>query len=94
MNEFEFEFWCLTQLSAIFQLYHGDRFSGGGSQSTRKEPPTLGKQLVNIIHLRLRVECTLFYNLQSWARTHAELVIGLYELLGNQTLDTHSLLEG
>ena len=49
MNEFEFEFWCLTQLSAIFQLYHGDRFSGGGSRSTRKEPPTLGKQLVIFI---------------------------------------------
>jgi len=23
---FEFEFWCLTPLSAIFQLYHGDQF--------------------------------------------------------------------
>jgi hypothetical protein len=27
----------------------------------------------------------LFGNLQSWARTHAVLVIGLYELLGNPT---------
>jgi hypothetical protein len=26
-------------------------FSGGGSQSTRREPPTLGKQLVNFITL-------------------------------------------
>jgi hypothetical protein len=33
----------------------------------------------------LRVECTLFCNLQSRARTHAVLVIGLYELLGNLT---------
>ena len=24
--KFEFEFWCLTPLSAIFQLYHGDQF--------------------------------------------------------------------
>jgi hypothetical protein len=24
--EFEFEFCCLTPLSAIFQLYHGDQF--------------------------------------------------------------------
>ena len=34
---------------------------------------------------RLRVECTLFCNLQSQARTHAVLMIGLYELLGNPT---------
>jgi hypothetical protein len=33
----------------------------------------------------LRVECTLFCNLQSWARTHAVLVIGLYELLDPTT---------
>ena len=32
-------------------------------------------------HLNLRVECTLFCNLQSWAQTHAVLVISLYELL-------------
>ena len=31
--------------------------------------------------LRLSVECTLFCNLQSRARTHVVLVIGLYELL-------------
>jgi hypothetical protein len=23
---FDFDFWCLTPLSAIFQLYHGDQF--------------------------------------------------------------------
>ena len=38
-----------------------------------------------LYHLRLRVECTLFCNLQSRARTHVVLVIGLYELLGNPT---------
>jgi len=38
-----------------------------------------------LYHLRLRVECTLFCNLQSWARTHAILVIGLYELLDPTT---------
>jgi hypothetical protein len=38
-----------------------------------------------LYYLRLRVECTLFCNLQSWARTHAVLVIGLNELLGNPT---------
>jgi hypothetical protein len=60
-------------------------FSGGGNRSTRREPPTMGKQLVNFITLRLRVECTLFCNLQSRARTHAVLVIGLYELLDPTT---------
>jgi hypothetical protein len=74
-------FWlCLTPLSATFQLYHGDQFSGGRSRSIRREPPTMGKY-----HLRLRVECTLFCNLQSRARTHAVLVICLYELLGYST---------
>ena len=39
----------------------------------------------NLYHLRLRVECTSFCNLQSRARTPAVLVIGLYEMLGNPT---------
>ena len=38
-----------------------------------------------LYHLRLRFECTLFCNLQSRVRTHAVLVIGWYELLGNPT---------
>ena len=45
-----FDFWCLTPISAIFQLHvdHGDQFfSGWRSRSTRREPPTMGKQLVN-----------------------------------------------
>ena len=33
----------------------------------------------------MRVECTFVCNLQSRARTHAVLVIGLYELQGNPT---------
>ena len=36
-------------------------------------------------HLLLRVDCTLFCNLQRRARPHAVLVIGLHELLGNPT---------
>jgi hypothetical protein len=31
------------------------------------------------------IKLSPFCNLQSWARTHAVLVIGLYELLGNPT---------
>ena len=44
-----------------------------------------GQATGKLYHMRLRVECTLFCNLQSRARTHAVLVIGLYELLGNTT---------
>jgi hypothetical protein len=38
-----------------------------------------------LYHLRLRLQCTFLCNLQSRARTHAVLVIGLYELLSNPT---------
>ena len=44
-----------------------------------------GQATGNLYHLRLRVECTLFCNLQSRVRTHAVLVIGLYELLDPTT---------
>ena len=44
--EFEFEIWCLTPLSAIFSYIMATSFSGGGSRSTRREPPTMGKQLI------------------------------------------------
>ena len=57
-------------------------FSGGKGRSTRREPPTMGKQLVNFI-TSSRVHT--FSKLQSRVRFHAVLVIGLYELLGNPT---------
>ena len=46
MNEFR----CLTPLSAIFQLYHGEQFYWWRKPCTRREPTTLGKQLVNFIN--------------------------------------------
>jgi hypothetical protein len=49
----------------------------GDPEKTTDTGQTTGK----LYHLQLRVECTLFCNLQSWARSHAVLVIGLYELL-------------
>jgi hypothetical protein len=52
-------------------------FSGGRSRRTTDHWQATDK----LYHLRLRVESTLFSNLQSRARTHAVLVIGLYELL-------------
>ena len=60
-------------------------FSGGGSRSTQTEPLTLGKQLVNFITCGCESSAPLFCNLQSWARTQAVLVIGLYELLDPTT---------
>ena len=42
-----------------------------------------GQATGKLYHLLLRVECTLFCKLQSQARTHVVLVIGLCELLGN-----------
>ena len=44
-----------------------------------------GQATGKLYYLRLRVECTLFCDLHSRARTHAVLVIGLYELLINPT---------
>jgi len=43
------DLFCFTQLSAIFSYIMATSFSGGRSQSTRREPPTIGKHLVNFI---------------------------------------------
>jgi len=51
-NDLIWIFGVLTPLSTIFQLQMyivATSFSGGGSRSTRREPPTMGKQLVNFI---------------------------------------------
>ena len=56
-------------------------FSGGRSRSTRKEPPTMGKQLVSFTTCDCE-SSTPFCNLQNRVQTHAVLVICLYELLG------------
>jgi hypothetical protein len=56
-------------------------FSDGGN---RREPPTMGKQLVNFITCGWESSAP-FCNLQSWAWTHAVLVIDLYELLESTT---------
>ena len=56
-------------------------FSGGGS---RREPLTMGKQLVNFITCGCESSAP-FCNLLSQARTHAILVIGLYDLLDPTT---------
>jgi hypothetical protein len=52
-----------------------------------------GQATGNLYHLQLRVECTHFCNLQNRAWTHAVLVIGLYELLGNLPATNHWHIE-
>jgi hypothetical protein len=63
-------------------------FSGGRSRSTRREPTTMGKQLVSFITCGCESSAPFLY-LQSQARTHVVLVIGLYELLGKSNYLTH-----
>jgi len=75
----------LTPLSAIFQLYHGDQFQWWKKPEYPERTTDHGQATGKLYHLQLWVECTLFSNLQSRVRTHAVLVIGLYELLGNPT---------
>ena len=77
---------CLTPLPAIFQFYiMTTNFCGGRSRCTWREPPTMGEQLVNFITCGFESSIPFLRNLQNRARTHAVLVIGLYELLGNLT---------
>ena len=54
------ECWCLTPLSAIFQLYHGDQFYWWKNQEYPEKTGDPGQATGKMYHLRLRVECTLF----------------------------------
>jgi hypothetical protein len=60
-------------------------FSGEESQNTRRELPTMGKQLVNFITCGCESSAPFYVIYQSRAQTHAVLVIGLYELLDPTT---------
>ena len=84
-NWFYLIFGVLMPLSTIFQLYHGDQFEWWRKPEYLERTTNHGQATGKLYHLRLRVECTLFCNLQSRARTHAVLVIGLYELLDRTT---------
>ena len=66
---------CLTLISVIFQLCHGNRFSGGRSRNTRREQSTMCMQLVNFINC-VASRMHPFCYLQSRTRTHAVLLIG------------------
>jgi hypothetical protein len=77
---------CLTPLSAIFQLYHDDKFWWWEKPEypvrTIDHEQATGK-------LAAASRVYLLCNLQSRARTHAVLVIGLYELLVESNYLTH-----
>jgi hypothetical protein len=79
-------FGVLTPLSAIFQLYHGNQFQWWKKSEHPERTTDHGQATGKLDHLQLRVECIFICNLQSRARTHAILVIGLHELLGNPTM--------
>jgi hypothetical protein len=54
------EFWCLTPLSAIFQLYHGDQFYWWRMPEYPERTIDPGQATGKLYHLRLRAEGTLF----------------------------------
>jgi hypothetical protein len=53
-------FWCLTPLSAIFQLYHGDQCMWWKKPENLERTADHGQATGKLYHLWLRVECTLF----------------------------------
>ena len=59
-----------TPLSAIFQLYHGVQLKWLKKPEHPKRTTDHEQATGKLYHLWLRVECTLFVNLQSRARTH------------------------
>jgi hypothetical protein len=79
------DFWCFNatfnNISAISWRPVLVVEEAGVPERTTNHGQATGK----LYHLRLRVECTLFCNLQSRVQTHAILVIGLYELLDPTT---------
>ena len=58
--DFCFYFWWLTPLSAIFQLYHGDKFQWWKKPEYPERTTDHGQATGKLYHLRLRVECTFF----------------------------------
>jgi len=59
--------------------------TGGRSRSTRREPPTMDKQLVNFITCGCESSAPFFAIYKAGCEPHTLLVIGLYELLGDPT---------
>jgi len=78
------DFWCLN---ATFSNISAISWRAVLVVEECPERATDHRQATGKLYLlRLRVECTIFGNLQSRAGTHTALVIGLYELLCNPTM--------
>jgi hypothetical protein len=54
------DFWCLTPLSAVFQLFHGEEFYWWKKLEYLERTTDHGQATGNLYHMRLRVECTVF----------------------------------
>jgi hypothetical protein len=70
----------IDSILQYFSYIMATSFSGGRSWSTRREPSTMGKQLVNFITGGCESSAPFFVIYKA-----AVLVIALYELLGNPT---------
>ena len=60
----------LRYFQQYFSYIMATSFSGGRSRSTRWEPPTMDKQLVNFLTCGCESSASFFWYLQSRARTH------------------------
>ena len=80
-----FDFWCFNATFSNISAISWQPVLVVKEARVHGENIDHGQATCNFYHLRLRVECILFCNLQSRARTHVVLVIGLHELLGNPT---------
>jgi hypothetical protein len=70
-------------MQQYFSYIMATSFSGGRSRSTRREPPTMGKQLVNFITCGCELNAPFFV---IYKAGREPLVMGLYELLDPITL--------